>query len=226
MTKRGAPRKKSDRVPSREAILRLLKQQGPRDAEALASQLGISAMAVRQHLYGLRTQKLVSYQEQSRPVGRPAKMWTLTSAAAPLFPDAHADLTVNLLNAAERTFGAQGIRRVVSQCAQQQIKTYKSRIPAHASIQLRLKMLISLRSEEGYMAEMVPQPDGSFLLIENHCAISAAAEACPKLCDAELEVFQAILGEKVVIERTEHILLGARRCAYRIRTAFATLGKQ
>jgi len=50
MTKRGVARKKSDRLPSRQAILRLLKQQGPRDAQALASQLSISAMAVRQHL--------------------------------------------------------------------------------------------------------------------------------------------------------------------------------
>src|SRR5262245_171719 len=98
MTKRGVARKKADLVPSRQGILRLLKWQGPRDAEALASQLDISAMAVRQHLYALRTQKLVIYQEQPRPVGRPAKMWSLTPAADPLFPDAHAGLTVNLLN--------------------------------------------------------------------------------------------------------------------------------
>jgi len=60
MTKRGATRKKSDRVPSRQAIVRLLKQQGPGDSEGLAAQLGISAMAVRQHLYALRAQKLVT----------------------------------------------------------------------------------------------------------------------------------------------------------------------
>ena len=225
MTRQHAPGKKSSRLSSRQTILRLLKQQGPSDAEALALQLGISAMAVRQHLYLLSAEKLVSYQEQPRPVGRPAKMWALTSSAVPLFPDAHADLAVSLLNAAERSFGAQGIKRVLSQCAQQQIETYRSRIPARASIQNRLKMLISLRNEEGYMAEMEAQPDGSFLLIENHCPISAAAKMCPALCKAELELFQAILGENVVIERTEHILLGARRCAYRIRTAFAPLGK-
>ena len=58
-------------------------------------------------------------------------------------------------------------------------------------------------------------------------ALSAGGRAKSKflLCDAELELFQAILGEDVVIERTEHILLGARRCAYRIRTAFAPRGK-
>ena len=217
MTKRGAARKKSDLVPSRQAILRLLKQRGPSDAEALAAQLGISAMAVRQHLYALRAQKLVTYQEEQRPIGRPAKMWGLTPAAEPHFPDAHAGLTVNLLHAVEQTFGEEGVKRVVLQSAQQQIETYRSRIPARASLQNRLKQLISLRNEEGYMAEVQRQPDGSFLLIENHCPISAAANTCPKLCDAEFEVFRAILGEGVVIERTEHMLAGARRCVYRIR---------
>jgi len=217
MIKRDAARKKSDLVPSRQAILRLLKQQGPSDSEDLAAQLGISAMAVRQHLYALHAQKLVTYQEEQRPIGRPAKMWGLTLAAESHFPDAHAGLTVNLLNAVEQTFGGQGVKRVVLQCTQQQIEPYRSLIPARASLQNRLKKLISLRNEEGYMAEVQRQPDGSFLLIENHCPICAAANTCPKLGDAEIEVFRAILGEDGVIERTEHMLAGARRCVYRIR---------
>ena len=68
------------------------------------------------------------------------------------------------------------------------------------------------------MAEVQRQPDGSFLFIENHCPISAAASVCPKLCEAEMEVFRAMLGEAVTIERAEHMLAGARRCVYRIRT--------
>jgi predicted ArsR family transcriptional regulator len=218
MTKRDAARKKSDLVPSRQAILHLLKQQGPSDAEALAAQLGISAMAVRQHLYALHAQKLVTYQEEPRPIGRPAKMWSLMPAAESHFPDAHAGLTVSLLNAVEETFGQEGIKRVVSQSTQQQIENYRSRIPARASLQTRLKTFISLRNEEGYMAEVERQSDGSFFLIENHCPICAAASVCPILCDSELTVFRAILGEGVTIKRSEHMKAGARRCVYHIRT--------
>lgn len=218
MKKRGAIRKKSEFVPNRQAILRLLKLQGPSDSESLAAQLGISAMAVRQHLYALRTQMLVTYQEEQRPIGRPAKMWCLTPAAGSHFPDAHAGLTVNLLNAAEQTFGEEGVQRLVTRFAKRQIGDYHSRIPARASLQARLEALVLIRNEEGFMAEVQRQPDGSFLLIENHCPISAAANVCPKLCDAEMEVFRAILGEGVAIERAEHMVAGARRCVYRIRT--------
>ena len=217
MKKRGAIRKKSELVPNRQAILRLLKQQGPSDSKTLAAQLDISAMAVRQHLYALRTQRLVTYQEEQRPIGRPAKMWCLTPAAEPHFPDAHAGLTVNLLNAVEQTFGADGVQRLVTRCAQQQIADYRSRIPARSSLRTRLEALVSIRNEEGFMAEVQRQRDGSFLLIENHCPISAAAKVCPKLCDAEMEVFRAILGEGVTIERAEHMVAVARRCVYRVR---------
>jgi predicted ArsR family transcriptional regulator len=54
------------------------------------------------------------------------------------------------------------------------------------------------------------------LLIENHCPICAAARACQNFCRAELEVFRQALGEGAEVTREEHLLLGARRCAYRI----------
>ena len=217
MKKRGAIRKKSELLPNRQAILRLLKQQGPSDSETLAAQLDISAMAVRQHLYALQTQRLVTYEEEQRPIGRPAKMWGLTPAAESHFPNAHAGLTVNLLNAAEQTFGPEGVQRLVNLSAKQQIADYRSHIPARSSLRARLEALVSIRNEEGFMAEVQRQPDGSFLLIENHCPISAAAKVCPRLCDAEMEVFHAILGEGITIERAEHMVTGARRCVYRIR---------
>lgn len=218
MTKRSTARRKPKPIGTRQAILTLLKQRGPSDSEALASELGISAMAVRQHLYALRQHKLVSHREEPRPVGRPAKLWFPTPAANRFFPDAHASLTVNLLNATGETFGEAGVQRLVTQCAKQQIANYRSRIPPRSPLQARLKALASIRNEEGFMAEVQRQRDGSFLLIENHCPISAAANVCPKLCEAEMEVFRAILGEGVTIERAEHMVGGARRCVFRIRT--------
>src|SRR2546428_237041 len=150
MTKRNSARTKPRPVGTREAILTLLKERGPSDAEALASELGISAMAVRQHLYGLREQKLVGYQEQPRLVGRPAKLWFPTPAATRFFPDAHASLTVNLLTATGETFGEEGVQRLVTRCAKQQIANYRSPIPAGSVLQARLEALVSIRNEEGF----------------------------------------------------------------------------
>jgi predicted ArsR family transcriptional regulator len=68
------------------------------------------------------------------------------------------------------------------------------------------------------MAESKKNRDGSYVLIENHCSIRSAAEACVGLCERELDLFRSILGTGVEVEREEHIVSGDRRCVYRIRS--------
>ena len=51
--------------------------------------------------------------------------------------------------------------------------------------------------------------------------ICAAASSCQGFCRAELQMFRTLLGEKAEVERVEHLLSGARRCAYRIRSLAA-----
>ena len=97
-----------------------------------------------------------------------------------------------------------------------QIDHYQAQIPENAPLQKRVEALAHLRTTEGYMAQAQLTEDNAILLIENHCPICTAAAACTGLCAQELEVFQAVLGAEAVIERTEHIIAGARRCAYRI----------
>jgi predicted ArsR family transcriptional regulator len=73
-----------------------------------------------------------------------------------------------------------------------------------------------LWTEAGCLAARKTDDEG-FPLIENHCPICKAARACTGLCQQELDVFRAALGPEVSISRTDHILAGARRCAYHIR---------
>ena len=85
-------------VRTRRAIVNLLKQEGPMDSQMLATRLQVSAMAVRQHLYALQEEHLVTYQEEQRSMGRPAKLWQLTSDADRLFPDRYAELSLSLID--------------------------------------------------------------------------------------------------------------------------------
>ncbi len=196
-------------VRTRRAIVNLLKQAGAMDAAELSSRLGISAMAVRQHLYALQAEQLVTYQEEARDMGRPAKLWQLTSAANCLFPEAYAELSLSLIQSGMEAFGEAGLERLLEIRTRQQME-------GQESLEQRLKTLAEIRTNEGYMAEVQPQADGSFLLLENHCPICAAATACTGLCAKELEIFESVLGENAVIQRTEHIVAGARRCAYQV----------
>ncbi len=201
---------------TRRAIVKLLKTDGPLDSAQLAERLGLTAMAVRQHLYALQSENLVTAEERPVPVGRPAKFWGLTREADRLFPEAYAELSVALIDAMQDAFGAEGLSRVlVSRCARQ-CAEYAKRIRPADTLEKKLKELARVRTEEGYMAEVRSEDGGSYLLVENHCPICAAANACQGFCATELDLFRSVLGTGVEVERVEHIVSGDRRCAYRV----------
>jgi predicted ArsR family transcriptional regulator len=205
---------------TRRSLLERLKQDGPQDAGALAGELGVSAMAVRQHLYALEKEGLVGFEEQARPVGRPAKLWRLTPQADRFFPDGHADLTLSLLAAMREAFGDAGLEKLLTVRTAEQIAAYRRRVDRGGPLKARLQALARVRSEEGYMAAVeTVEEGGGFLFVENHCPVCAAARTCQGLCASELEVFRQVLGPDVSVERGDHILAGARRCAYRVRPA-------
>jgi predicted ArsR family transcriptional regulator len=186
------------------------------DAAQVAARLGLTAMAVRQHLYQLQREKLVTAEERPVPLGRPAKYWQLTREADRLFPDAYAEVSVALIDAVGDAFGEVGLKRVMQSRYARQRADYLRRIPASLPLREKLQRLARTRTEEGYMADVKAAGKGAFLLVENHCPICAAATACKGFCVTELDLFRAVLGPGVVVERAEHIVSGDRRCAYRI----------
>lgn len=205
---------------ARDKVLFHLKTKGPQTAAELARRLGVTPMAVRQHLQTLAAEALVAFTDERRKVGRPARVWTLTPAAARRFPDSHADLTVELLDAVRTTFGDEGLDRLVTERSRKQRTSYLDRMPGDgAALEPRLDALAKIRSDEGYMSEWTRNDDGTFTLSENHCPICAAATVCQGFCRDELALFRELLGESVTVTRTDHILAGARRCAYRIESA-------
>jgi len=200
---------------TRERILYLLKTKGPQPANALAQKLRITAMAVRQHLYRFRAEGLVIFSDERRPVGRPARIWRLTDRAASRFPESHAELTLEMISAVRAAFGEDGLNKLLHERTRRQLHDYTAKMKqAGANLLDRVRTLSEIRSAQGYMSECLTQPDGTILLAENHCPICVAAESCQGLCREELSLFRELLGKKATVERTDHILAGARRCAY------------
>src|SRR6478609_9482065 len=136
---------------TRRAIVKLLKTEGAMDSASLAGRLGLTAMAVRQHLYSLQAEKLVTAEERPVPLGRPAKYWQLTREADRLFPDAYAELNVALIDAVGDAFGAEGIDRVLASRCMRQRTEYTKQIPESAPLEEKLRILARIRTEEGYM---------------------------------------------------------------------------
>lgn len=195
-------------------ILLLIKTEGPQRAATLGSKLGISSEAARQQLTKMAEDGLVeAVNESATGRGRPRQLWKLTTAGNQTFPDGHAELTATILSTLVAQLGTPALDAVISAREADTLKRYRKEVDA-ADTGSRVRQLAAIRTSEGYMADSWEEADGSLLLVENHCPICAAASVCAGFCRSELETFRAVLGAKV--EREEHILLGARRCAYRV----------
>lgn len=199
---------------SEERILRFLKFRGPQTTDSLARHLAITVPGVRKHLHGLVRANLVGFVDETGKVGRPKRTWRLTPEAEKRFPDSHSVLTLEMISAVRSVFGEDGLDRLIAKRESETEARYRASLAGLTDPAKKVAKLAELRSEEGYMAEWQALPDGAFLLAENHCPICAAARLCQGFCRSELAVFRAAMGPDVVVQRAEHILEGARRCAY------------
>lgn len=196
-----------------DAILLRLKTGGPASTAALAAHLGVTRQAVRLQTEKLAAQGLLVGEQARGGVGRPGSVWNLTAAGHARFPDAHAQVTVELLEAVREEFGPDGLDRLIRRREDASRNLYMTALAADADLEARLDRLTRLRAAEGYMAEWSLAGDGTYVLVENHCPICAAATACQGFCRSELTLFREALAPAKV-ERIDHILQGARRCAY------------
>lgn len=198
---------------SSDKILYILKTRGPQTAQTLAQELDMTSMGARQHLQALAEQDLLSTFDKSEKRGRPSRYWHLTEKAHSRFPDRHNDLTLHMIDAVIKVFGEEGMDKLISEREKQGLANYSEALSGCESLEQKALALAKVRSEEGYMATVEVSDEGVWLY-ENHCPICEAASACQNFCRSELEIFSQVMGEQVHVERKEHIVSGARRCAY------------
>lgn len=196
-----------------DQILLLLKSQGPAQTKALAEAVGVTRQAARLQMEKLAAEGLVEHVTERMGVGRPRRSWSLSEKGHQRFPDSHAQMTLELIEGIRGEFGEEGMDRLIKRRERATEVGYRLALDGADTLEDRLERLAQVRAAEGYMAEWSRQDDGAYLLIENHCPICAAAKACQGFCRSELALFEAMLAPAKVT-RVEHILAGARRCAY------------
>ncbi|HHQ6611763.1 helix-turn-helix transcriptional regulator [Morganella morganii] len=197
-----------------EKLLILLKKHGPMQASEAGEHLGTTGEAARQQFTKLARDGMVEAHSECRGVGRPVQRWHLTALGNKRFPDSHAELTVKILTTIRRELGEDAIGKIITARENEARRDYFDKLQGAATLEERIIRLVAIRTEEGYMAQWEKEPEGSWLIIENHCPICSAARMCQGFCRAELELFQTVLDANV--ERVEYLLTDSRRCVYRV----------
>ncbi len=198
---------------TRREMLFYLKRNGEASTETLSAHTGITASGARQHLSALELDGFIVARDDRDGRGRPRKIYTLSEAGDALFPRAYEGLTNELLDYVNdenpellsRIFDRRGLRR---------LERARARI-AGLDFSAKVAELARILDEDGYLADFMTEPDGSYLIREHNCAVLAIAERYQHACSSELEFLQALLPEASVT-RVAHRIAGGHFCAYRV----------
>ena len=202
---------------TQQILLQRLKTRGPQSVKILSKQLDITTMGVRQHLNELAARGLVTTTAENHQTrGRPAHYWQLTHTGHRQFPDSHAVACVTLITRIRNQFGDEALQEIIRGNQDADLNRYQKALEqTDSDLASQLSKLAELRSEEGFMAKVRLIPNG-WLLIQNHCPIYYAAQSSQHYCHSELRLLTTLLSGRATVERTDYLLDGARRCAYKV----------
>ena len=206
---------------SHQQLVSYLKLRGPQSIKVLAKRLNMTTMGVRQHLHALNDDGIATTTgpiDQKR--GRPAFFWTLTKNGHSLFDDHHSSFITEFLEDLRNTeYGAVALTKALEVRQQRIQQEYKEDL-SNVGETLNEKMLAiaSLRNSKGYLSEARLLPNG-WLLIENHNPIFTADKYLQTYIDSDLILLNFLLSGLATVTRTESLLDGGRRSAFKITPA-------
>lgn len=197
--------------PTRRAILTAIKSRGDARAEDLASDLGVTVSAMRQHLSSLASDGLVEHAQVRDGRGRPRHLYHLTDRADALFPRAYAEITNELLSYVDEA-DHELLEKVFRRRRDRRIRQANARL-AGKSFAERVAELARILDEDGYLATFEACDDGSYRIVEHNCAVLGIAQRYNQACASEIEFIRSVLPDAQVT-RASHIVAGARHCGY------------
>jgi predicted ArsR family transcriptional regulator len=199
---------------TRGRILLLLKTNGRLSAGQLSSELGLTEMAVRRHMYALEREGSISVISVKQAMGRPIHTYELTMQADDRFPKNYNLLALDLLEElAEDPETAGLITRMFEGRQKKLLDRYEPRMIGK-SLEQKVAELELIQNAGGYMAKAEDKANGQFILHEYNCPIAQVAGKYEQACSCELSLFESLLQTKV--ERTECLAKGGGRCSYTI----------
>jgi predicted ArsR family transcriptional regulator len=198
---------------TRQSILAEIKNRGSVTTDELGQDLGISSVAVRQHLSTLAAEGKVSITVERRGLGRPVHRYQLTTNGDETFDRAYDRLSVELLETVQETQGNEGLNALLA-ARRHKLTASLSRRLHGVSLGGRVEEIARFQDGYGYMVSVQNEANG-FVLTERNCAICQAARAVPALCTHELEMLSDLAGPDAAVVRESHILAGDVACVYR-----------
>jgi predicted ArsR family transcriptional regulator len=198
---------------TRRGVARLLLEDGPITATAIADALGLSMTAVRRHLDALVAGGEAYTRDApvrgQRGRGRPAKHFLLTEAGRARFGHAYDDLAISAIRFLAENGGEEAVRAFARRRVAGLVGPHRVAVAAVGDPAERAKALAAALTREGYAAS-TRQVGAGEQLCQHHCPVAHVAAEFPQLCEVETAAFADLLGTHV--QRLATIARGDAAC--------------
>ncbi|MGI9052867.1 MAG: helix-turn-helix transcriptional regulator [Ilumatobacteraceae bacterium] len=196
-------------------VLFAVRRRGEATAADVAAQLDMTVSGARQHLAGLAELRLLEAGAAARAAGqqgRTERVYRIAPDAETLFPRAYGELTNQLLT----YLPSDAVSAAFERRRDERVRGARARLARMRGWGAKVDELARILDEDGYMANVERDADGTTRIVERNCAIFAVAREHPTACSTELEFLRAVLPE-ATIERVTHMMAGATSCSYEVR---------
>jgi predicted ArsR family transcriptional regulator len=180
---------------TRMEVLELLRRKGHASAEAIASDLGVTPNAVRQHLTNLERDGFVSSQPERRARGRPSLLFSLTERADSVFPKRYGQLATMVLQEVQEMGGEDALDQIFARVAARHAKVIEKDLEG-LDFDHKLTRVVAWISRAGTLAEQTQTDEGVKVTIHN-CPFRNTALKFPQVCTITPHLMSLLLGTAV-----------------------------
>jgi predicted ArsR family transcriptional regulator len=202
---------------TRQQIVEHLHRERTATVRALVDLTGLTAAAVRQHLAVLEREGLVQARAERGHVGRPARIYTLTSRGEALYPTSH-DLLATMLMQELRAAGPEILQRIMQRIAARMADQRMERV-AGRPVAERVQETAAILRELGSTVESEQRGDEHFIF-QCTCPYPTVARRNSAVCALEVDFVRRLTGADAHLVTS--LLRGDPACTYRIRPRVET----
>src|SRR3982074_3235566 len=180
---------------TRMEVLELLRRKGRCSAETIASDLGVTPYAVRQHLTNLERDGLVvSHPERSGRAPPPLPS-SLTGRADSVFPKRYGQLATMVLQEVQEMGGPDALDEVFARVAERHASAIERDL-VDLDFDQKLRRVVAWIGRAGTLAEQTETAEGVKVTIHN-CPFRNTALKFPQVCTIPPHLISQLLGTAV-----------------------------
>ncbi len=176
---------------TRMEVLELLRRKGHASAETIASDLGVTPNAVRQHLTNLERDGFVVSHPERRARGRPSLLFNLTERADSVFPKRYGQLATMVLQEVQEIGGPEALDEIFARVAARHADAIERDIGG-LDFDEKLKRVVAWIGRAGTLAEQTEVEEGVQITIHN-CPFRNTALKFPQVCTITPQLISRLL---------------------------------